>query len=216
MLFVSRRVGYDRLGICDTDDGVEEIVNRKDLLSICQSGVVIKGVWNPSGLSMDEATKVDDMAVQDPATVSLYQIKLKTLYGIDTIVFRDEIVKVSWRNKTSPGAVSVKLSDLGHKLGNWAIAGNYEHAGVQVILQFDDSIELLDGALFLASLYDNAGAVYDLSLVQSDAKAKRIYGAVCESMHWENAEQYIIDNPERKKRLGEILTRIPSVSVLFY
>lgn len=216
MLFVSRRVGYDRVGICDTDDGIEEIVHRKDLLSICQSGVVIKGVWNPSGHSMDTATAVDNTVVQDPSTVTRYQTKLKTIYGIDTVVFRGEIAKISWRNKKVSKVVVVKLSDLGDTLGNWAIAGNHDNENTQVILSFDDSVKVLEGALFLTSLHDNAGVMYDVSAVRDDRNAKRVYAEVCESLHWETASKYILDVPERKQRLGEILTRIPSVSSLYY
>ena len=173
MLFVSRRVGYDKFGVVDSDDGVEEVVGYGVLLKVVDLGIDVKGIDlfdNRFAQSALFAVK----PYQLPETVTPLQTKTSMLRHVDVIVYKSSIVGIVTHPWDIQSPVSLRLSDFGTHCAEGFLRDNEKIGKHKVTLILDDNIYLDDLSLSLASNdsgfslgVEGAGFVFDLREVTS-------------------------------------------------
>lgn len=177
MLYVSRRVGHKMFGICDTDDGKEQIVGILELSSICQF-VDIAGVTTHRG----RVYKVD--LYQLDMYVSTLMMKTKVMLNVDVGVWRDYITDIQWNNDKITRPVSLKLSDFAKKCAAGILTRVKDSTTHKVTLVLDDFIEFDDMSFnpgWFQHRMDLAGVKFDIRQLRDNDKAFRLYEnlAIC-------------------------------------
>lgn len=152
MLYVSRSLPGDRYGVVDTDDGVEQIVNRMELNNaVIKLGIPIKGVHLGNGYGSDYVVAVTPQ--QSHETVTRQQAKLKTLKGVDIRTFNGEITAIIADINLADNNMRIRLSDFGDRI-SWDATIRWEPRVTNkvLILVVDDKIEFL-GSNVRANIY---------------------------------------------------------------
>lgn len=177
MLYVSRVILNNELyfGVVDTDDGVEDIVEKYDLFDIVnQNGLRVHGV------EPDEFGVLTVRPYQLPRYRSPNQVKFTVMYGVTIVTWRDMITALLWTpDSVLNPPVSLRLSDFGKCVGDCvflhtAICGKHK---VTIIL--DDSIEFTENSFWFGNVSApsrmSLGTVFDLRDVSSDIRASYVY-----------------------------------------
>lgn len=139
MLYISRVVGIQFIGVVDTDDGVEEIVPIFKVREIVSGGIPIKGVEakSPRG-----AIFAPILPYQVPETYSPLQSKLKFATGIDVLVYNDMVTSIRFDAKKLKAPVAIRLSSFAPKCADCILFGNscaFRHV---ITLVLDDKVQV--------------------------------------------------------------------------
>lgn len=218
MLYVSRYVGGDKVGVVDTDDGVEEVLTEEKLWDIVRSlhiQVVGCEKWEDSGRGYDY------IYVYQPAeTISVQQTKAKAILGVDIKMHNGAIanVHIDWDGIKSP--VTLRLSDFGVVCLDHIFAMNDDYySDLSVTFVLDDKLKIGKDTFSHSSAFelgfesprvDDIGIVVDLSEITNDAVAEMVW----RSLYWREAlDQYefdifcehVKDKPDRAKRIKSTL-----------
>lgn len=145
MLYISRYIGQFKYGVVDTDDGIETVVQHKDLVEyVLDDGVEIKGVVIDyqvvKGKPQAYVKCVD--VYQDVSELSRAQTKAKVLQGIDIRTYGDKITSITV-NKSQFTDRAIRLSDYGKSCGEYIfkMMAYFKPGSVTFIL--DDKIEIV-------------------------------------------------------------------------
>lgn len=116
MLYVSRQVGKSTWGIVDTDDGVENLCNRTDLITaVTRCNLDIKGVAYKHG-------SLSVVVYQNPEFLTTKQAKSVTLLGVDVKTSGNIIVGLQIKRGICKGSVTIRLSDYCTNCGNYILS----------------------------------------------------------------------------------------------
>lgn len=192
MLYISRKTGEHHYGVVDTDDGVETIVTDAEIRSVVfKYGIKIEGVLE--GHRNDSLYLI--RPVHGPGSQSKLQLKWKALYGIDVVIYDEEIQYVSRDDIVYQKDIALRVSDLACKFSGHAllmINGNQ-------LLTFvvDDKVEFthcLPQAGFGAF---NIG--WDISELSNDGLADVFYRCFLRgmSMEFSDWDRFVKDRPGR-------------------
>lgn len=205
MLYVSRvlfdgdEYGDYMYGIVDTDDDVEEVVTWE----VMSDAVVHKRV-KILGTFIDEIAETIGYPFmsradpyQDPRYITMEMAKLKTLLGVELIVWRDEVTSIFIDCDTSARNVKFRLSDYCRRLSGvsptgWT-TGSPSIKNVTILL--DDKIEIYGGSFPV--IFDS-GINWDISEVTNVELISRLYNYVL--MHYPSMREWntsIIDKDKR-------------------
>ena len=215
MLYISRCVGRDKWGVVDTDDYVEEVVDKKQLNDIVLvKGIDIAGVTVGSGRISGKygagarGTYIRNVEVyQNPEYATRASAKAALLYGVDIKTSGKQIVSISVPGGLRKKLVKLRLSDFGESCGahvlEQIVVGEHE----LLMLVMDDKIKITQKTFDGISLQYRV--VIDLSEVTDRKTVERVY--TCENFKTgaSNLDIYIQDEIERLdfyKGVG-ILTR---------
>lgn len=198
MLFISRYVrNVDSInyGLVDTETGDEEIADWSRIWRLTiKHGVPIAGV------SIVNNTVVMNV-YQEPATVTLAQIKLKMLRHVDIKTYNGMITSIKWDINMIKSPVHVRLSDFGAKCADYCMYENEGHAdGLKVVIIFDNKVTF-NKTFFDISHVSNLtyhGVAFDFYEL-NDENAAKAYTYL-----YTQASRGVIvrDIPDRYKRFG--------------
>lgn len=210
MLYVSRRVGLGKIGIVDTDDGVETIVGMIELSSMLSStGLDIKGIkLRKTKLSFTDFRVMGAINVyQSDMYRTLNQAKVCALLKVDVTLFRGVISCISWDNDNIDKPVTVVLSNLASRCGDLVFYSQKWVGEHKVTFVIDNFIEFGEFA-FRGSresqkiTWDGIGVKFDLRELTDDNKALLIYSAVANSLaEYVDFPETIIDNEARMEAM---------------
>lgn len=223
MLYVSRLIhngGSFNVGVVDTDDNVEQIVPRKELESIIRStGIEIRGARRSS--SSEDMLFLPFMPNKDAQWKAMEDEMQVSLHAYQGVIYNIVMNRVRDKQKVSRinYPVTVKLSNFGHAIGDYCFSMGKMPFGwkdnkTMFILDFEGIMDVADTAFWHvfkrpvkvdgASRFSGTSmhlccVKLDLSKVQDDALARKIYALWCEADS--AAVDYIIDNPARKQAM---------------
>ena len=206
MLYVSRYIGRNRLGVVDTDDGVEDEFPVNVISDIeMQYGFSIAG---------SENRNLSYAPYQLPSETHPLQAKLLMVYGIGTVIYKGKLSAFFWSQKADNGVVNIRVSDLVTGFHDFVFRDNLYGSDTQVRFIFDDKVEPV-GPFSLIPLIgrqvvDNVNSipvsfdlreVTNLELVSSvyDSLRKNVTDLQCCSIYEMN--KAIIDNANRKFKM---------------
>lgn len=198
MLYISRQVDWQdtafgvvqKYGVVDTDDGVEEIVTRREILDLGKAGIdIMGGVQDRTGLLFP---------YQLVETFSAYQSRLSAIGGIDTAVYNGEITRITLGKSMSETTVRIILSKLGDRLGPYSLMYNDYEGPVKAVLVFDDSINVLKRSIIPHSLSTSCGIRYDLRRVTRSEVREAVYDELRYFMTLQGTFELVMDLPEYK------------------
>lgn len=196
MLYISRLIGHSLYGVVDTEDNIEEQTGWLGLGTALSKGVNIKGCIVSNGKVRDA------VPYQSDVRLSTQQLKLKSMYGIEFLVWRDYVTGVVWNPDNLAKPVPVKLSSLGKKCGAGLLYQMPSSKNRNLILVLDEFIEfdmftfmrykhsqILNGSTFSVRI--------DLRLL-SDEKVRIIYNSLVRALDDRFCiPDIIIDHSER-------------------
>lgn len=130
MLYISRYFGVGRYGVVDTDDGVEQVVTKKELVNSLNLGCEIRGASDENTIRVYQPTE----------TRSQLQVKTYALLRVDIKTYKDCIVDISFDPNQITNPVTLRLSDYGKKCGDYLLAYTKQAAKHKVTLILDDKI----------------------------------------------------------------------------
>lgn len=206
MLYVSRYIGRNKLGVVDTDDGVEDEFPVNVISDIeMQYGFSIAG---------SENRNLSYAPYQLPSETHPLQAKLLMAYGIGTVIYKGKLSAFFWSQKADNGVVNIRVSDLVTGFHDFVFRDNLYGSDTQVRFIFDDKVEPV-GPFSLIPLIgrqvvDNVNSipvsfdlreVTNLELVSSvyDSLRKNVTDLQCCSIYEMN--KAIIDNANRKFKM---------------
>lgn len=213
MLFISRYVSVEEqefddgltfgnqnlcVGVYDTDDGVEELASFSRLdLAYGNFRIDIEGI---DSYSIDGNRYISEVRpYQPPETLTPYQLKLITLYGIHTTVFKNMLTGMWWENLMSAKPVVIRLSEIASECGDYLL-NNASVIGEQVVtIVLDDSVKFGASTFKVLSSMSigeqTIGVAFDLRELTDDDKASMIY-SLYRGM---SSFRSIIDRDDRKR-----------------
>lgn len=210
MLYVSRLVNPNSVGIADTDDGSEEIVSLLRLASIVNmNGVDIKGTimrrrsgvfGNPSVLSGVAVHQCEMYCT--PA-----QAKANILFHTDVKLWRGVITSIRWRSSEIDKPVIIRLSDFGVACAGCILNDNPAVGQHKITLVLDNFVEVGAYTFYPQSArqkltIDGIGVKFDLREVTRGLAAKLVYDSVMMNADDRIAAcESIIDVDERKNTM---------------
>ena len=239
MLYISRFVGQSKYGVVDTDDGSETVVTYKELCEYALDlGMHIEGVNVVTETVRGRARLAirGISAVQDVATVSNSQTKLKILRGIDIKTYNGKIVSMTAEKGVAQAGTRVRLSDYGNECGEYIFKSMlFGYSGAQytgsIIVVLDDKVKITSKSL--RDFHDH-GVTLDMTEVTN----KDVIEYVCRELSRAHMavkfmSQYVIDiqprmdyyiacallnrdanvNPKVDK-LSELVSDVPAVTEL--
>lgn len=199
MLYISRYVDFQKYGVVDTDDGVEQVAVRSDIINYIRAGVQIRGV------TLGKRCKF--VPYQPTGTFSAYQSKLLAVAGVDTTVYDGIISRITWDKCVAKSPVDIMLSKLGSALGPFALGYNEYIGPTKVILVFDDSIDVLSHSVVPHSLSMENGVRYDLRKVTRDDIRNAVYLALYQFLDYEELAEMVIDLSSYREKIRGKLVR---------
>ena len=203
MLYVSRYIGDGHFGVVDTDDDVEQEVSIRDIeTAVNGHNLQIAGVRKIPGLSRRYTAR----PYQNPATVTQLQVKTSTLCGVDVMVYKNLITRVSGKQLKHDGVVRVRLSQFGDTICSQCFYENDSFREGKTILVLDNALSYEDCAfqqpVCAGVTYDNQyyGVTFDLHEL-SDENAIFVYRGLLESIELAFLKGAVIDTDERTARV---------------
>lgn len=198
MFYISRFVGAKKFGLCNTDDGVEQIVDGRQLESIViGQGVEVKGVTVAPWNSSKRISLVDVYQVE----FTTKQAKCKVMLGVDIKLFRGTITSIEWDKSPNGMRRRIRLSDFGvacgaklfHTMAVKYFRGAVRHSDLVLIL--DDKLQC-DQKAFKYAL--NTDVMFDLREVTDVKIANTFYlNYLNTNMADEQLNEFVLDIPER-------------------
>lgn len=148
MLYVSRMAGLGRIGVVDTDDGVEDIVFPDDLRELIEDGFLsINGV-TLSDVAGTLNTRLDIVPYQDPVTVTRLQAKMKVLHQINISVWRGSVTSLVFNPDVLTAPVDIVLSEFAPRVADCILQNCSERVSChKITLVLDDNLSLCPQAL---------------------------------------------------------------------
>ena len=208
MLFISRRVGLDCFGVVDTDDGVEEVVNKDDIAeNVTRYKLDIKGVKEVGTLGI----AVDIEPYQDVATMTRLQTKTSMLSKVDVTVYDKYITSIRWHTIDEPA--TIRLSDFGERCEDCILVGNTLQGEHNITLVFDDKLKSITPHTLTVEGWstslgkDGRGVVVDLRELTNETIVEDVYRSLLFRSSWrlrfipEGSFDAIIDSEWRKQMM---------------
>lgn len=206
MLYVSRYFhGLNKLGVVDTDDGVESYHSSAYLSDVSMEyGIDILGMAE---------TRFNYMPYQLPEATTPLQLKLRLMYGIETVIYKGKFAAFRWGRHFNYPDVVIRVSDMVSGFHDFCFQDNLDAAEIPLTLIFDDKLEPVGvnslTPLFGSWVFSNAIALpvrFDLREVEDKKLALSLYRALrrnAEEQHcrWSELEDAVIDSERRKKAL---------------
>lgn len=178
----------EAFGVVDTDDDTETFAKWEDLVHYTDDlHIDIAGFSKYVSREMRHA-----IPHQDPRYCTKQQAKLKTLYGVDLRIWRDEITAIIIDKAVTVEDVHIRLSDFAPKMSDslyldWSIIGETPR---RVVLILDDNLKIYgDPTNILFS-----DAIWDISECSDDYFAQIMHDAVYD---FGRDESLLIDNKHR-------------------
>lgn len=213
MLYVSRCVDGWSVGVVDTDDGVETVMNIPELVeSLYDTDIKIAGIEQVVYANSACNTKV--FPYQLPECETSRQMKLRVLTGVRTVIYNGVLVGISMEGSKLSKPLKLRLSDLAHECGeailDWAIKDDYD--GSLLTLIVDDKLKFgpesfytpVDGLGFHQNV---TGIILDLQECTADDDL--IFETYMDiDVLLGDAEKHIVDNKKRKKRMLQMLDEV--------
>lgn len=194
MLYISRRIGYRLYGVVDTDDNVEQTVDRQEIWRV-YSKVPIRGCVVKNGALKDVVPYQSDIYR------TAHRDRVQILGNVDVTLWRNMITNISFDPEKISLPVSIRLSDFGQDCAAGILMGCPYCQIPKLTIVVDDFVKF-DEATFKAHdmrvRIDMSGIKFDLREVSSFEAAALIYDAVsvCTSDMF-GMSNAIIDKPER-------------------
>lgn len=214
MLFISRFIGYNKVGVVDTDDNIEEVWPVDDLIRFCRPVLdKISGVNRVKSAYQTRGWMYECVPFQPVSTMSLLQVKTGTLSNIDVLTYGDMITHIDIR---SPECVSIRLSDFGSCCGDRLFYGCTEYQEHSLTVVLDDAITLSNLSLKILGFgwshlnvgIKSVGVVFDMREVTREDTRRLVYASL-----YSDDKSYvvssIIDNDEVRPRMYEWLREEP-------
>lgn len=216
MLFISRHIEFDYIGVFDTDDGVEQKVTQKDIVdAVNVPGIVIQGVKTHYNPEFSMITTPEVKPYQSPDTVNPMQSKLSLLRHVDLTMWGTMVTRMVIRHKEIKEPVTIRLSDFCTSCADLILKGNMPLAHKHTVtLVLDDKVQF-SGMTFLLLPYQDklvsvgvqgVGVVFDVREMTDDAAVEKIYRAILNGDSREIASS-IIDTDERKEHMIQYMRR---------
>lgn len=197
MLYISRWLSDARVGVADTDDGVEELLDISALSHVVNRGVTIEGISFMTPPVPGKITPpIRDIAAYQPEeTKAEWQKRVALLLGVEVCVYDSTIVHINWETPMFKSGTKFRPSQFCKKIG-YTIFGfsSFTNSSKTITLVLDDSLEV-DANAF-RSLY-RAKAVIDLREVTNDETVTAVYAAATAS-HAKTFDKFIIDHDVRR------------------
>lgn len=196
MLYVAKLYDQSTYVVVDTDDYEEEVCSFSEIAdATIKYGLDIKGVTVEHEKGFDRIKSIK--AYQDPKFHTREQAKLKTLLGVELVLYKDEIVSIIATGGITPPLTRIRLSKYckrihGSATVRWGGTPNFEN---KIILVLDDAIEVIGRPPSMAQF----GMKLDISDVHNDALAEQVYNELVgvNRIDWEYWPNYLIDRTER-------------------
>lgn len=205
MLFLSRYYGLDKYGVVDTDDGVEEFVDRQMLIKACIIGVEIEGSdVHRSTVSAGAFMLTGAAPWQDIKSLTPLQVKTKMILKVDVVTYNGMITNILWEPDEIMEPVTLRLSDFAGIVADRVFFGNAPCAMHKITVILDDKLELLERALLKPNLslgVDGLGIIFDLRDIKSEQLARRAYRQLFYKAYDMSIDRSIIDDEDRKHRI---------------
>lgn len=208
MLYVSRRVGDESVGVVDTDDGIEEI-HEINVLRWSLDGTDLRVHGFDFGMKLSPIIR----PYQVPDLVTKEQAKLRTLFNIDTSVYKGILTNFICDSIALVRDVTISVSDICKGLGSCAFAGNrfgIDHGAYRAILVMDDTITFAENALcfpesdFYSDSCLDSYVAFDLREMRDIGRVRAFYKQAAQydmSDLFSSLSSLIIDNSDRKQAL---------------
>lgn len=202
MLYVSRLVScveserskesaLTRIGVVDTDDDSEEIVDSVTLSLAVKLGVQVEGVLSTEGYLYG----VSPYRLPEYNS-NAYQSKL-ALTGCNISVWKDMITSISWTCDSS-----VRLSDIAGSVADYVISDNNNNEVGLLTVVLDDNIKFTKTSFTPLGLGFLGRGCWDVRFdIRELTDASVIYGLLLASIDSGTSQEdfyaSIIDRPER-------------------
>lgn len=201
MFYISRRIGANRYGVVDTEDGHEDVMTYAELDdAVCRLCIEIAGVQIKKWNGVLKIERIDPYIPKSGVTKA--QAKLATLSAVDIKVNNGVIVSFEWRNPPNNLPRVIRLSDYGTSccgcIFERAILaynnGVVDERPLTVIL--DDKLTF-DYKTFRGS--SNIPVIFDLREVRNEKTVKYFYkDFITPYLGDSHMRDYVIDIPDRK------------------
>lgn len=166
MLYISRFLGEDAYGVVDTDDDIEQVVSWQELSEAVEDyGLNIKGCVLAN---VKETVLMSCSPYQLPKYCTKAQAKLKTLFGVDLRLWRDEITAIMVDPNFAEQDIKIRLSDYGKRIsGNAVLGGMVFSVNCGPMLILDDNVEIYGDSLeiFASGMRWNLCALSDSKFI---------------------------------------------------
>lgn len=203
MYYISRRVGVNRFGVIDTEDGHEDVLTGEEIQeAVLSLGIDIKGVeshFRPRNGKPTNRKYVTISVYQNEECMQTRQIKLSVLQGLELKVNGDEITSVFWKSLKDKNPCTVRLSDYGTRCADYLFSEVKEYAyGAKSFLTIvlDDKIEVKGKTFKNCGEY---GIVVDIREVTNPRTAECVYKELLTSRYMSATllPTFVIDLPYR-------------------
>lgn len=192
MLFISRQVGVDKWGICDTDDMHEDILTRNEIEQIILDyDLRIEGTLMLTH-PIEQYRYLSAVNVVQPAnTKTAEQAKAKVMKHVDTQVYNGAVQGIS----VGVDDTAVRLSDYGTNWGSYVFWFN--KIGRRTRFIFDDSLKF--GSKTFTD-WHNRAVIMDMTEVNNMKLVDYVYSDFISDsqMDVDDIQYYYIDRPERR------------------
>ena len=193
MLYISRRIGANKAGVVDTDDGVEQIISLYQFGSSMYKKLGVRG-FTFTGMYQ---SSVIVLPYQPDETRSPIQLKSRLLTGVDVKVYNDIVTNINLSTVLNP-PVTIRLSDFGSKCSDCLLLGNKATGRHIITLVFDNKISVGDDAFrrdieIIGLGVQGVGVKFDLREVEDVSK---IYSGLIRFNGWQILSS-VIDHRER-------------------
>lgn len=190
MLYISRQIGVDKYGVVDTDDGQEDVLNRKQIEHV----VVDLHIPIEGATIFEHPTHhykyLSGVEVIQP-NMTRQQLKSKVLQGIDVRYHEGVVTAISVMYPDT----TIRLKDYGTEFGNYVFWFN--RVEPNTIFVFDDGLKFNSKTF---KDWRQRGIVMDLSNVTDMKIVNRIYDDFAYDMEVDVSfiQFYYLDKPERR------------------
>ena len=193
MLYISRRIGANKAGVVDIDDGVEQIISLYQFGSSMYKKLGVRGCTF-TGMYQ---SSVIVLPYQPDETRSPIQLKARLLTGVDIKVYNDIVTNINLSAVLNP-PVTIRLSDFGSKCSDCLLLGNKDTGRHIITLVFDNKISVGDDAFrrdieIIGLGVQGVGVKFDLREAEDVSK---IYSGLIRFNGWQILSS-VIDHRER-------------------
>lgn len=194
--------GEIRYGVVDTDDNVEQIVTSSQLWECHNKGIDIQGVY------LERGRFIHAVPYQDSRYMTKFQTKLLVMNHVDIRVYKKAITSITWDSSKISSPVSIRLSNFGSRLADYALY-NAVHSGKHdVTFILDNRIKFSKWSFLthehIAGGLEGAGVLFDVCDVGNPKRADIVYKAVKDSG---SDISSIMDDPVRHRDMERVYGR---------
>lgn len=198
MFYISRKVSHNTYGVVDTDDSVEDIMNKKELQrAVAHSMFKIEGVEteydSKSGFWRIKSIEPLECGIHSTAKTA----KLAALHGIDMKLVGDRIISLSWDRYVYDKDFVLVLSDYATSCSDGIIyTSTLGKSAEPLLIKLDDNIQ------FTKSTFNHWSVMsvkFDLRSITKVKLANNLYRSYrgANQLGWRTLRDRVIDIPER-------------------